>query len=206
MKRTGLLLTALALGTVAVPAGAQVGGYDGVMFVEAIRKEDTAKALELLKAKPQLVNARDGEGDTALIVAIRERDEAWTAHLLKEGADPNLPSSRSGDTPLISAARAGFEDAIGWLLGLRAKVDATNRMGETPLIAAVQARQTDVVKRLLEAGANPDKTDSAQGYSARDYAKRDARSRDILALIEGSKTKPAKEAQSVDDFRLDKKN
>jgi ankyrin repeat protein len=62
-------------------------------------------------------------------------------------------------------------------------------MGETPLITAVVQRQTPIVKMLLAAGANPDKTDTAAGYSARDYAQRDNRARDILQLIEAKKPK-----------------
>ena len=54
-------------------------------------------------------------------------------------------------------------------------------MGETPLIVAVQQRQPPIVKLLLAAGADPDKTDSAAGYSARDYAKRDSRAREICS-------------------------
>jgi hypothetical protein len=48
---------------------------------------------------------------------------------------------------------------------------------------------------LLAAGANPDKTDNAAGYSARDYAARDNRSRDIFKLIEAKKPKPAAAAR-----------
>ena len=70
-----------------------------------------------------------------------------------------------------------------------AKIDQANKMGETPLIVAVQQRQTPVVRLLLAAGANPDKTDSAAGYSARDYAQRDSRARDILKLIQDKKPK-----------------
>jgi hypothetical protein len=44
---------------------------------------------------------------------------------------------------------------------------------------------------LLEAGADPDKTDHASGYSARDYAKRDNRSSEMLRLIESVKSKKA---------------
>jgi len=55
----------------------------------------------------------------------------------------------------------------------------------------VQQRQVPIVRRLLAAGANPDKTDSAAGYSARDYAARDSRASDILKLIEAKKPKPA---------------
>jgi ankyrin repeat protein len=60
-------------------------------------------------------------------------------------------------------------------------------MGETPLIVAVQARQAPLVRFLVSKGANPDKTDNAAGYSARDYAKRDSRNPELLRLIEASK-------------------
>ena len=93
---------------------------------------------------------------------------------------------RDGETPLIAAARIGYMGALGDLLRLKAKVDAANRMGETALIVAVQNRHPDIVKVLLALGADPDKSDSAAGYSARDYAKRDTRSRDILKLIEAA--------------------
>jgi ankyrin repeat protein len=53
----------------------------------------------------------------------------------------------------------------------------------------VQARNARAVRALLEAGADPDKNDFA-GYSARDYAKRDTRSRQMIDLIQAKK--PAK--------------
>jgi len=62
-------------------------------------------------------------------------------------------------------------------------------MGETPLIVAVQQRQPAIVKVLLNAGADPDKADTAAGYSARDYAARDNRGRQILQMIEVKKPK-----------------
>jgi uncharacterized protein len=52
-----------------------------------------------------------------------------------------------------------------------------------------------LVRLLLAAGANPDKTDNAAGLSARDYAARDTRSRDILQAIEAKKPKPAAAAR-----------
>jgi ankyrin repeat protein len=110
--------------------------------------------------------------------------------LLNKGADPNL-AGKGGDTPLIAAARVGFEEAAEWLISMGAKVDGTNKMGETALIVAVQQRQAPMVKALLDAGANPDKADTAAGYSAREYAARDNRSRQILQLIEAKKPKAA---------------
>ena len=64
-------------------------------------------------------------------------------------------------------------------------------MGETPLIIAVQQRNLPVVRVLLNQNANPDKTDSAAGYSARDYATRDPRAREILKMIDDKKPKAA---------------
>jgi hypothetical protein len=55
---------------------------------------------------------------------------------------------------------------------------------------------------LLAKGADPDRKDAAAGYSARDYAKRDTRSRDILGAIESArKPNPAK-ADDLDSFKL----
>ena len=174
----------------AAPALAQTGGLNGIDFVEAVRKSDGNKAIEILANKPKgIVDSKDGEGNTGLIIAIARGDEQWTGYLLNQGADPNL-GGKGGDTPLIAAARVGFTQAVQWLIGIGAKVDAANRMGETPLIIAVQQRELPIVRQLLDAGANPDKSDAAAGYSARDYATRDARARDILKLIEAKKPKP----------------
>ncbi|MEO5972884.1 MAG: ankyrin repeat domain-containing protein [Sphingomicrobium sp.] len=185
-----ILAAVIALGMAAAPAVAQFTGPDSEKFVAAVRERDGSKAIELLQGRPTVVNARDGKGDTGLIVAIGGRDPDWTGYLLNHGADPNLPA-RNGDTPLIAAARVGFDDAVQWLINRKVKVDADNRMGETALIVAVQQRHIPVIKRLLAAGANPDKADSAAGYSARDYAKRDTRMPELLRLIEAAKTPAA---------------
>ena len=187
MKRW--IVVALALGA-AVPAAAQIGGLDSDNFVKAVRDGDGGKATDLLsKHRNAIINARDGKGDTALIIAISRRDQNWTGFLLKEGADPNY-QARNGDTPLIAAARFGYADAAQWLIDLGAKVDGTNRAGETPLIIAVQMRHPQLVRYLLSRGADPDRTDNAQGFSARDYARRDNRGGELLRLIEAAK-KPA---------------
>ena len=182
--KTMLLLLAVTLP--AAPAAAQ-GGFDGEKFVAAVRDRDGAEAMELLRSRGTTVlDARDEKGETGLIVAISRRDEDWAMFLLQQGADPNL-AERDGDTPLIAAARVGFTGAVEPLIELGAKVDETNRMGETALIVAVQQRHAPIVRLLLAAGADPDRTDSAAGYSARDYARRDTRTREILKLIEARK-------------------
>lgn len=190
MRSLRIAISAAALLAIGTPVAAQMGGYDSLQFLEAVQKRDGTKAGQLLSDHPTIVDARNDKGDTALIIAINRGDDEWTGFLLNKGADPNLPGAR-GDTPLIAAARIGFDQAAEWLIQLGAKVDGTNKQGETPLIVAVQLRQIPMIKFLLAHGADPDKIDSAQGYSARDYATRDNRSRQILQLIEAKKPKPA---------------
>ena len=182
VKVAAPLLAMLLMGA---PAPAQISLTAGD-FVDAVRDRDGDKAMEMLHSRGnQIINLRDDKGETALVVAIQRRDDTWTGFLLNQGADPNL-AERNGETPLIAAARIGYMGALGDLLRANAKIEAANRMGETALIVAVQNRHADIVKVLLALGANPDKADSAAGYSARDYAKRDTRSRDILKLIEAA--------------------
>lgn len=173
----------------ASPLAAQFNTPAGYDLVGAIKKRDGDKATQILDTRPKgIVNTKDAEGNTGLLIAINRNDEQWTAFLLNRGADPNL-AGKGGDTPLIAAARVGFGTAAQWLISLNAKVDGTNKMGETPLIIAVQQREVPMVRILLAAGADPDKSDSAAGYSARDYATRDPRARDILKLITDKKPK-----------------
>ncbi len=186
-----IAIVGLSLAAVAAPVLAQTGGFDGIQFVDSVRKKDGTKVMEAIRKNgPGIVNAKDVRGDTALIVAITDRSEEFTAYLLNQGADPNL-GGKGGDSPLIAAARVGYLDAAQWLLGQGAKIDGINRMGETALIIAVQQRQVAMVRVLLAAGANPDRPDSAAGLSAREYAARDGRSRDIIQAIEAKKPKAA---------------
>lgn len=189
---TFAILAAAAIAFVATPVAAQLtGGDHGADFVDAVKKSDGDKANQLLSENPKgIINARDDDGNTALLIAVQRGDDAYTAFLLNKGADPNLPG-KGGDTPLIVAARMGYQQGVEWLIGMGAKVDAANRMGETPLITAVQQRQTAIARMLLAAGADPDKTDTAQGFSARQYAERDPHARDILNLINGRKSAAA---------------
>ena len=198
MKRFALI--AFALAAASAPTAAQYVS-DAEPFINAVRERDGNKVTELIESRPTIVNTRNLKGETALIIAISRTDDLWTKFLLGKGANPSLANT-NGDTPLIAAARVGYTEAIELLLALGAKVDVGNKMGETPLIVAVQQRQLDAVKLLLAKGADPDKKDTAAGYSARDYAKRDTRSRALLTAIESAgKPQPAK-AQDLDSFKL----
>jgi len=184
MKRASRLAigwaVAASLASLAGGAAAQQGGSDAEAFLTAIRELDGAKAMAIeTRQGIGVVNYRGYNGDTPLTLAMAKRSSAYVGFLLSKGARPDLPDKR-GDTPLIIAARNGFSEGVDLMIASRAAIDLANKQGETPLIVAVQGRHATIVRRLLEAGANPDKTDFAAGYSARDYARRAKRSSDRL--------------------------
>ena len=184
-------ILALAI-TAAVPAAAQDLGSDGDQFLRAVKEGDGARAMELAEMPGStVVNYRGSDGNAALHIAMRAKNGNWVGYLLSKGADPNI-ADKNGDTPLILAARLGYSEGAARLLMRSAQVDKSNKLGETALIVAVQQRQPAIDRMLLQAGANPDKADHAAGYSARDYARRDTRSAELLRLIET--LKPAKPA------------
>ena len=188
MKRT-LEIALAALALVAAPAVAQQTQSDGDAFLTALREGNGSKAVELAQGKGStVVNYRGEGGETALHIVTRLRNSNWIGFLLANGADPNA-GDRQGDTPLILAVRTGYNEGAGQLLMGHAQVDRVNRLGETALIVAVQQRNASMVRTLLQLGANPDRADHASGYSARDYATRDSRSKDMLRLIETVKSR-----------------
>lgn len=161
---------------------------NGEIFLKALRENDGKKAFETFQGNgASLINTRGLDGSTALHIVIAKRNGYWVSFLIEQGADKNV-GDRNGDTPLILASRTGYADGVAQLLRARADLDRSNRLGETALITAVQQRHAAIVSTLLKLGANPDKRDHT-GYSAREHAQRDTRSREMLRLIETTKSR-----------------
>lgn len=167
---------------------------DSQAFIKAVKEADGGKAQALL-AQPgsTFLNARDGNGDNALHIVVRRRDSAWTNFMVSRGVDTNA-TDKAGDTPLGLAVRIGFPDGARTLIAGGARIDGPNRRGETPLIIAVQTRRLDMVRMLVANGADPDKTDTAAGYSAKDYARQDRRLAAILRVLDEKRTPVRKAA------------
>ena len=185
LSLTAGLIVPVAVGVAAPAAYAQFS--DSYNFLKAVKDRKGEEAEKFLSEPGSvIINTRDGStGETALHIVIQRRDSTWLGYLLQKGANPNL-ADKKGTTPLMLATQLGYVDGIDWLVRKKAVVDQTNRSGETALILAVQLRNPEAVRALLKAGANPDKTDSRAGYSARDYAKQDGRASAIAAIIESN--------------------
>ncbi len=186
-----ILALLAATGLLQAPAQAQFRG--GYAFLQAVESRDGTKATDALKDDASLVNTRHPEsGETALTIVTKRRDATWLRFLLAKDADPSI-ADRQGVTPLMHAALLNFADGAEELLNRRAPVDQANRRGETALILAVQAKNAAMVRLLVKRGANPDKADHVAGMSARDYAKRDDRSGQIVALLDAKSDAPARD-------------
>lgn len=168
---------------------------DSFEFLKAVRERDGAAA-EAILANPSstAINARDaGSGEGALHILVRGRDLNWLAYMLGRGARADL-QARDGTTPLGLAASIGWVDGARQLIARGANVDLANSRGETPLILAVHGRHLDVVQLLVTQGADPNRQDSAAGYSALEHARRDARDGAIARLLEAA---PARQQRQV---------
>jgi ankyrin repeat protein len=182
-KAFGRIAAALALAALAVPAGAQ-SYSDGYLFLKAVREKDAQKVNALVASSANVVlNLRDqSDGNGALHYVTKERDLIWLSFLLGKGARADLQNSQ-GETPLSLAAQLGWYEGANLLLAHNATVDIGNQRGETPLMLAVQHRDLPMVQLLLAHGANPNKTDRVSGYSALEYARRDARAAAIVRAL-----------------------
>jgi ankyrin repeat protein len=186
------LIVAVAMGIGASPLAAQQFS-DSYSFLKAV-KDRKGEDVDRLLARPNaaVLNAKDGSGEAALHILARGRDLTWMGYVLGKGARPDI-QNREGLTPLAIAAQLGWIEGADLLLRLKASVDLPNNRGETPLIFAVQNRDVAMTRLLLSRGANPKRADSAAGYSALDYAKRDPRAAAVLKILEAPPAKPARE-------------
>ncbi len=130
-------------------------------MLEAIRNGGNVETVKHLLENGAYANARNINGDTALIRAAIGiyTGAAWEGHtdlvglLLDKGADINAKST-NGYTALIWAAFAGQTDVVKLLLDRGADINAISNDGSTALIEAAGSGHTDVVRLILNKGAD----------------------------------------------------
>ena len=125
-------------------AGAPEVAAQEAVLADAVQRGDTAAVRSLL-AQNAGVDARQGDGATALHWAAYLDDAETTAALIRAGADADAANDY-GVTPLALAARNGNAGIISQLLA--AGVDPNDprqavNAGETPLMLAARAGRTD---------------------------------------------------------------
>ncbi|HYY91458.1 MAG TPA: ankyrin repeat domain-containing protein [Candidatus Dormibacteraeota bacterium] len=149
-------------------------------FIQAIKKSDNQKVLELLKREPSLANAVDADGTSAVFLALY-RGNAQLAgevasrksiidvfeaaclgnlELVKRLVDSDISLVKShspdGFTALALAAYVGQKDAAEYLISRGADPNsvAKNETGFTALTGAVSQNHNEIARLLIKNGAN----------------------------------------------------
>ena len=141
-------------------------GQPGLLL--AIR-EGSLRAAAFLVEQPGVdLDARNANGENALMLAALRGQEALLRRLLASGAEVNQP----GWAPLhYAAAQPGEAGAglVALLLEHSAYIDAESPNGTTPLMMAARYGSEAAVRALLEAGADPTPRNQ-QGLGALEFA------------------------------------
>lgn len=132
------------------------------------------------------VDARDGQGCTALLRAAGGGHRGVVELLLARGADPQL-GARAGATPLSAAVSMRQIEIVDRLIAAGAALEQRLPGNVTVLMLAAALGMPDVCARLLAAGADIDAADSQgltplhcaalYGFTARDRPR-------LLALLD----------------------
>ncbi len=146
-------------------------------LVAAARDGDWERLRAVLASGTE-VNARDGEGSTALMFAALRGDAKMVQALLAAGADPNLKDA-NGETALLQGAGRGVE-IVRALLAAGADPNLADGEGQTALLVAAE-NQPESVRLLIESGADVTHRDDF-GVSALTIAEASGAS-DIAALL-----------------------
>ncbi|GLG94430.1 Protein fem-1 homolog B [Gryllus bimaculatus] len=110
------------------------------------------KSIRLLADCGADINARTGNGNTALHIASSRDSPTCVEELVRHGADLHAPDKR-GLTPLHVAAAHGRVEVLRELLRLGARTDLRAQQ-ITPLMIAVERRDEECGRALIEAGAD----------------------------------------------------
>lgn len=123
-------------------------------ILKAFYKNDLAAIQNAVKSDPSVVQMKNADGQTLLLLASSYGKFDIVKFLLESGADIEA-KDKMGRTPLITAARErGGIDVIKLLVEKGATVNAVDDSGDSALSLAAWRGFEDIVDYLLEKGAN----------------------------------------------------
>ena len=120
---------------------------------------DTNRAIRLLAADKNVIQARDRDGQTPLHWAVLTDQLPLIEFWLQAGVSP-AATNFAGQTALHIAATKGLTEQVKLLLATNAPIDIRDTNGWTPLDAAIQAKQSDCIHLLMArapAAAHPER-------------------------------------------------
>jgi ankyrin repeat protein len=154
MLRLSALLAAAMLVLISVPLTASGETMSKTPLHAAAAKDDVVQIRELVAGGAE-VDARDGTGATALLVATHGNRIAAATALIESGADVNAKDNIE-DSPYLYAGARGHLEILKLTLANGADLKSTNRYGGTALIPASERGHVETVRTLIEAGVDVD--------------------------------------------------
>lgn len=109
--------------------------------------------VQLLLSSGAAVNARNGAGQTVLMMLDDDATSDLVWDLINAGADVKL-KDEGGNTALMQAATSDNLETLKTLLDAGAEVDARNKEGRTALMLAAFEGYVNTVRTLVLAGAD----------------------------------------------------
>jgi ankyrin repeat protein len=152
-------------------------------LIEAIRSRNVEAARALLKQRVD-VNARQGDGATALHWAVHLDDMTAVDMLLRAGAKADLADD-TGATPLHLACVNRRGGLVERLLEARANANAVTVGGETVLMTCARTGEAAGITALIRRGANVNAKEPFHDQTALMWAAAQAQPGAVAALIEG---------------------
>jgi uncharacterized protein len=145
VTRRTTIMALLAAQFGAMEAMAQ-SGADSALLTAAAHGDRAA--VERLLREGASVDARDGRGRTALLLATRGNHVVVARALIAAGADVNAKDAIH-DSPFLYAGAEGRTEILKLTLAAGADLRSTNRYGGTALIPACHHGHVETVKVLL---------------------------------------------------------
>ena len=162
--RLGSRSTATAAAALLCAATVSAANAD-LRLIEAIQDRDHETVRTLLAHEVD-VNAREGDGATALHWAVVRDDVELVESLLRAGADVDAANDY-GVTPLTLACTNRNAAVVEQLLGAGADPNATTEMGETALMSCAGTGSAAALEALFEHGAsNVNAAEKSHGQTA----------------------------------------
>jgi ankyrin repeat protein len=126
----------------------QGAGADMSHTLHSYAEEGNAEKILYLLENGQDINAKDGNGRTAVMAAAYNNQVSAVQILIEHGADINIQDDLL-NTPFLYAGAEGLMDIVKITLEAGADQTITNRYGGNALIPASEKGHVDMVEYLL---------------------------------------------------------